>query len=71
MSSLQDTIARAIGSISCIIDTLLQAREKKCHVNCKSNIVLLLDCTVSLDHVNQEMSFRRRNSLCPQLSNDW
>jgi len=71
MSSLQDSIARVTGGISCIIDTLLQAREKKCQVDFKSSIAQLLDCTVLLGHVSQEMSFKRRDSLRPHLSNDF
>ena len=71
MSSLQDSIARVTGGISCLIDTLLQAREKKCQVDFNSSIAQLLDCIVLLGHISQEMSFKRRDSLCPHLSNDF
>ena len=59
------------GSISYIIDTLLQAREKKCQVDFKSRIAQLLDFTVLLGHVSQGMSIKRRDSLRPHLSNDF
>ena len=71
MSSLQDSIARVTGSISGIIDTFLQAREKKCQIDFKTSIAQLLDCTVLLGHGSQEMSFKRRDSLRPHLSYDF
>ena len=71
MSSLQDSIARVTGSISSTIDDLLKAREKKSQIDFKAIIAQLLDCTVLLGHVNQEMSFKRRDSLRPHLSNDF
>ena len=56
MSALQDYIARVTGGTSCIIDTLLQAREKKFQVDFKSSIAQLLVCTALLGHDSQEMS---------------
>ncbi len=71
MSSLQDSVARVTGSISSTIDDLLKAREKKSQVEFKAIIAQLLDCTVLLGHVSQEMSFKRRDSLRPHLNNDF
>ena len=70
MSTLQDSIPRVTGNISWNVNDLLKAREKKSEVDFMLHSFLIaLFCWAMF--VSQELLFKRRNSLCPYLSNDF
>ena len=71
MSSLQDSLVKATSAVSVAINDLLSAREQKTIPVYKDLIAKLIDSVVLIGHVSSELTFKRRDSLRPYLTNDF
>eukprot|EP00794_Sanderia_malayensis_P001966 gene1966-2237_t len=70
-STQQDTLLRVTGAISSSIEDLLKACEEKQTPENKAIIAKLFDAIAILGHFNNELSFKRREALKPNLSNEF
>ena len=62
---------KASSALSLAINELLTAREQKASPDYKNIIAKLIDSIVLTGHVCKELTFKRRDSLCPYLSGDF
>eukprot|EP00794_Sanderia_malayensis_P014535 gene14535-16038_t len=70
-STRQDTLLRVTGAISSSIEDLWKACEEKQTPEYKAIIATLFDAIAILGHFNKELSFKRREALKPNLSNEF
>ena len=71
MSNLQDLLIRVSNSIVMSTNTLLDCRATKSTPDYKTIMSNLMDCVALIGHVHKELSFKRRDQLRPNLSNDF
>ena len=66
----QDTLIHVTSAISSVVDDLLSARQKNETPNYQSLIAQIIDSVALLGHVNRELSFKRRELLRTNLSQE-
>ena len=71
MSILQDLLIRVSNAIITSTDTLLDCRAKKSTPDYKTIMSNLMDCVALIGHVHKELSYKRRDQLRPNLSNEF
>ena len=71
MSNLQDLLIRVSNAIIMSTDTLLDCRAKKLIPDYKYIMSSLMDCVALIGHVHKELSYKRRDQLRPNLSNEF
>lgn len=67
----QDTLIHVTSAISSVVDDLLSARQKNETPNYQSLIAQIIDSVALLGHVNRELSFKRRELLRTNLSQEF
>ena len=70
-SALQDTLVKATAAITVTANDILSARKQNSPPDLKKSIANLIDAVVLLGHVNIELTFKGRDALRPNLSNEF
>ena len=69
--SQQDTLLHVTSALSLATEDLLNARQAKVAPDYQNIITKIIDCIALVGHVNQELSFKRRDMLHPHLTRDF
>eukprot|EP00794_Sanderia_malayensis_P010192 gene10192-11239_t len=71
ISALQDTLVKATAAVTVSVNDLLSARQQQSSPDFKDLIAKLIDSIILTGQVNKELTFKRRDVLRPNLSNDF
>eukprot|EP00794_Sanderia_malayensis_P011531 gene11531-12720_t len=71
ISALQGTLVKATAAVTVSVNDLLSARQQESSPYFKDLIAKLIDSIILIGHVNKELTFKRRDVLRPNLSNDF
>ena len=69
--TMQDTLVSASGAIATTLNDLLLARDNSQPLDYKANVSRLIDVVSLLGAVCRELSYRRKETLRPYLSNEF